>query len=94
MDLKKSIKILELEDSDISIKLVKKKYRELVKKYHPDLTEMNNKEIINEINEAYKFLINFLEDFNFPLDYLLNSISDEDKILKRFSDDWLSGKKI
>ena len=54
----KSLKILELS-LPISLKKIKKKYKKLVKIFHPDVND-NNKKAENhfkEINEAYKILI-------------------------------------
>jgi len=54
----KSIKILELS-MPISLEKIKKKYKKLVKIFHPDVND-NNKKAENhfkEINEAYKVLL-------------------------------------
>ena len=54
----KSLKILELS-LPISLEKIKKKYKKLVKIFHPDVND-NNKKAENhfkEINEAYKILI-------------------------------------
>ena len=93
MDLKEALEIFEIED-DISISLIKNKYRSFQKMLHPDKSENSNIEKLNKINEAYKFLIKFLEEFPIPLNILLEHISDEERLKKRFSRDWLSGKEI
>ena len=54
----KSLKILELS-LPISLEKIKKKYKKLVKIFHPDVND-NNKKAENhfkEINEAYKLLL-------------------------------------
>ena len=54
----KSLKILELS-LPISLEKIKKKYKKLVKIFHPDVND-NNKKAENhfkEINEAYKILL-------------------------------------
>jgi len=54
----KSIKILELS-MPISLEKIKKKYKKLVKIFHPDVND-NNKKAENhfkEINEAYRILL-------------------------------------
>ena len=93
MDIKEAIEIFELDDT-ISIKLIKEKYRNFQKKLHPDVSKSNNSEKLNKINEAYKTLINFLENFAIPVDYIKNYKTDEEKILNRFSEDWLSGRDL
>jgi len=54
----KSLKILELS-LPISLEIIKKKYKKLVKIFHPDVND-NNKKAENhfkKINEAYKILL-------------------------------------
>ena len=58
MNREKAIKILELKQ-DISNDNIKKKYRLLALKYHPDKNKSNNaNEKFLEINEAYNYLLN------------------------------------
>ena len=56
MTLEKAMKILSVNSMD-SLETVKKKYRVMVKKYHPDIYKGTNaKEIMQEINLAYEYL--------------------------------------
>lgn len=64
MELKEACEILEVNEQD-SLDIIKKKYRELSKKYHPDLYQNQNNEILKiieknykKINEAYEFFKN------------------------------------
>ena len=61
-EVKQSLDIFNLK-SDISESLIKKKYKELVKKYHPDLNKnySNKERKIKEINKAYKILLKFVK---------------------------------
>ena len=54
----KALKIFSL-NNDFSEKKLKKRYKELVKKYHPDLNKsfLNKDSKIKEINNAYNFLL-------------------------------------
>ena len=56
--VKNALKIFSLSD-DFSEKILKKRYKELVKKYHPDLNRnfLNKDSKIKEINNAYNFLL-------------------------------------
>lgn len=63
--IQNSLQILGLPEC-ISIKEVKSRYRELSKKNHPD-KHLGNDLKMAEINEAYKTVINFLENFTFDL---------------------------
>jgi len=93
MDLKKAIEILEIEDF-ISIKIVKENYRKLQKLNHPDVAKDKIKKSIHDLNDAYKTLINYLENFVIPLEILIEKISNEEKLKKRFSNDWVSSKEL
>ena len=55
--LQNALNIFSLSD-DFSEKILKKRYKELVKKYHPDLNRnfLNKDSKIKEINNAYNFL--------------------------------------
>ena len=54
--LKKSLKTLNINDEELTIKLVENKYKKLVKKYHPDVNKGNKKyeEKLKEINKAFE----------------------------------------
>ena len=93
MNLKQALKIMEIEDY-VSINIIKEKYRELQKKYHPDVSNLKSQDKLNEVNEAYKFLIKYLENLKLDVDYLLNIDTEEEKLRRRFGSDWLSGKEI
>ena len=89
MDLKTALEILEIEDY-ISIKKLKKLYRKKVKQLHPDIT--NDPENILEVNSAYKFLMNFLENYEININKVIDEKSLEEKTFSRFDNDWLGGK--
>ena len=59
----KALKIFSL-NNDFNEKILKKRYKELVKKYHPDLnkTFLNKDSKIKEINNAYNFLLKLAKD--------------------------------
>lgn len=61
MKFKDYYKILELDDSKVTIDQIKSAYRKLAKKYHPDLNVGDKlaEEKIKDINEAYKILSDF-----------------------------------
>ena len=61
-EIKESIKILEL-DPEFTEYQLKKKYKELVKKFHPDLNKdlLKKETKIKKVNRAYKVLEKFLK---------------------------------
>lgn len=58
MKIKDYYKILELENSKVTIEQIKTAYRKQAKKYHPDVNVGNKvaEERIKDINEAYRVL--------------------------------------
>ncbi len=88
--IKRSIEILDLPDN-ATLKDVKDNYRELIKKWHPDKCNTKNiktcNEKINEINKAYKAILEFIKNYN----YYFN----KDILKKCFNiDDWWENKFI
>nr|QJR98170.1 molecular chaperone DnaJ [uncultured Alphaproteobacteria bacterium] len=53
------LKIMELSGSEISIPLLKKQYKKLVKKYHPDINrdDKNAEEKFKQLTNAYQALL-------------------------------------
>ena len=58
MKFKDYYKILELEDSRVTLDQIKSAYRKQAKKYHPDVNVGDKlaEEKIKDINEAYRIL--------------------------------------
>ena len=66
-DVKKSLEVLGLKGG-ISFKYIKKRFRELSKKYHPDLCEEPPEicaEKMRQIKEAYAVLEEYCTNFKF-----------------------------
>ena len=59
-NIKKSLEVLNLEDF-CNISKLKKQYKKMVKKYHPDLNQSGCHEKIIQLNDAYSSLRKFLE---------------------------------
>ena len=64
-EVKRSLEVFEIFER-ISKNLIKTRYKELVKKYHPDLNKnfIDQDKKIREINKAYRILIKFIEKEN------------------------------
>jgi len=65
-DFEKAIDILEL-CSKSSLVDLKRNYRELSKKYHPDMLDGDEEKFI-KINKAYKIVKTYMQDFRYSLD--------------------------
>jgi len=84
----KARKLLGLAE-EASLDEIKKTYRELAKKFHPD-KKKGDKKRMQEINQAYKDLLSYCENYRYPLSK--ERIKKEDRrnrLEERFKDDWL-----
>ena len=92
MKFKDYYKILELENSKVSIEQIKSAYRKQAKKYHPDLNVGNKlaEERIKDINEAYKTLSNTTLKRKYDRTWNYNTRSKERKNRQKTSGDFLN----
>lgn len=88
--------ILELEDK-ATLAEIKKAYRRMSKKHHPDLSSTNsskdNGRTMHKILEAYEVLMQYCRNYKFPM--VLEGGEDleaEDWWMDRFGQDPLWGK--
>ncbi len=65
VDIKRALEILELPPF-ITRQEIKRRYKELVKKYHPDINKDSKK--INQIVQAYKILNEYIENYRYSFD--------------------------
>ncbi len=66
-EVKQALQTLGLK-GDVTFKFIKKRFRELSKKYHPDLCEEPSEqcaEKIQELKEAYEILEEYCTNFKF-----------------------------
>ena len=63
--IKKALDILELPPF-ITKDDIKKQYKELAKRYHPDVYGSNEK--MTEINLAYKVIMDYIDNFRYSFD--------------------------
>jgi len=59
-----------------SIKDIKRQYKKLSKKYHPDL--LGDSEMMHKLNESYEIIMNYCENYKFTF--------DESEIKKQYPD--------
>lgn len=63
-DIQKYFNVFKIEKlSDIDPKELKRRYRILVKKYHPDITKMDTYSQFRLIDEAYKYIEKKMKEF-------------------------------
>ncbi|NTV50177.1 MAG: J domain-containing protein [Geobacteraceae bacterium] len=90
-ELQKSLEILGLYDR-VTMKQVKSRHRELVKRYHPDSGETAGGEQIQLINAAYRILSEYLESYCFSFsEEEFYSQNPEERMRLQFIDNALWG---
>ncbi len=77
-----ALKTLHLS-SLVSLNEIKKRYRELSKKFHPDFNK-EDADKFKEINEAYKILKNYIENYRFTF--------SKEEIIKQFPQEYHASK--
>jgi hypothetical protein len=81
-----------------SMSQIKKNYKQLIKKWHPDLCGENKtacEKMTKKINQAYRYIIAYCDQyqFSFSREEVEKYISPEEWWIKRFGNDPLWGKR-
>ncbi len=98
-DIKRAREILGIPEES-TIEDIKKQYRLLLKKWHPDVAKKDIKkcnEMTNEIVKAYHILMDYCSHYkiSFSKQEVSKYLSDEEWWFERFGEDpiWSKGKK-
>lgn len=76
-----------------TIKEIKARHRELVKRYHPDAGGEHDPEQIRKVNAAYRVLRDYVESYRFSFtEKEFYEQNPEERIRRQFMDDPLWGK--
>ena len=78
----RALNILELVPP-VSLNEIKEKYRELSKKYHPDIST-ETRERFSDISSAYKLIREYCENFRFQF--------TDEEIVKQFPDEQIRSR--
>lgn len=91
-ELQKALQILGLGER-ASLKEIKARHRELVKRHHPDTSNTSDPEMIRKVNAAYRIVSDYISAyrFSFAEDEFYKQIPEE-LIRMQFADDPLWGK--
>lgn len=77
-----------------SLREIKTRHRELVKRHHPDTGFMGDPETIRNINAAYKVLLDYLSGYRFSFtEEEFYEQNPEERVRMQFADDPLWGKR-
>jgi DnaJ-class molecular chaperone len=63
-ELQNALQVMGLRER-ASMKDIKARHRELVKRHHPDAGAMSGPEVIRQINAAYRILQDYVTDYRF-----------------------------
>jgi DnaJ-class molecular chaperone len=76
-----------------TLREIKTRHRELVKRHHPDTGDAGDPETIRQVNAAYRVVCDYLSDYRFSFAeeefYEQNPV---ERIRRQFADDPLWGK--
>jgi len=96
-DIRRAKKILGLGES-ATLKEIKKAYRNLVKKYHPDVElekdiKVEKEGKIREINWAYGVIMKYIEDYRYPFTPKeIKKQMGEETLWNNYAKDWMWGR--
>ena len=75
--IKKALEFMDIPPLS-NIKEIKRQYKKLSKKYHPDIN--GDTELIHKLNESYSILMDYCENYKFTF--------DEYEIKKQYPDNY------
>jgi DnaJ-class molecular chaperone len=92
-DLQAALAEFDLPEQ-VTLKRIRKRHRQLVRKYHPDIGEVADNDKIRRINAAYKILTEYISHYNFDFsrDTFLKQYPEE-RLREQFYDVGLWGEK-
>lgn len=91
-DLQEALRVLGLRER-CTLKEIKTRHRELVKRHHPDTGVVGDQEIIRKVNAAYRVLLDYVSEYRFSFDEEEFYEQNPDERLRRqFMDTPLWGK--
>ena len=91
-DLQKALRILGLGER-ATLKEIKARHRELVKRHHPDTGNASDPEMIRKVNAAYRMVFDYVSAYRFSFaEAEFYEQNPEERIWRQFADDQLWGK--
>jgi len=92
-DLQKALRVLGLGER-ATLREIKARHRELVKRHHPDTGNTSDPEMIRAVNTAYRDLFDYVAAYRFSFaEEEFYEQNPEERIRMQFADDPLWGKR-
>ncbi len=93
VDLQEALQILGLRERS-TLKEIKARHRELVKRYHPDAGSVDDPETIRKVNAAYEILQNYVTEYRFSFtEEEFYEQNPEEHLRRQFMDVPMWGKR-
>ena len=91
-DLQAALLILGLSERS-TLREIKSRYRQLVKRHHPDTGNADGEETIQRINAAYRILLDYVTDYRFSFaEEEFYEQNPDERLRRQFMEDQLWGK--
>lgn len=90
-DLQEALRVLGLGERT-TLKEIKTRHRELVKRHHPDAGATSDPDIIRQVNAAYKIILDYVSGYRFS--FVASEFYEQNpeaRIWEQFADDPLWG---
>jgi DnaJ-class molecular chaperone len=92
-DLQEALRVMDLGER-VTLKEIKIRHKELVKRHHPDTGNTDEPEMIRKVNAAYQIVLDYVAAYRFSFTkeefYVQNP---EERLRQQFADDPVWGKK-
>jgi DnaJ-class molecular chaperone len=90
-ELRAALKVFELGER-ASLKEIRSRHRELVKRYHPDAGSADDPGEIRKVNAAYRVLLDYVTDYSFSFaEEEFYEQSPEERLRRQYMDEALWG---
>jgi hypothetical protein len=92
-DLQQALTVFDLPRR-ATLRQIKSRHRELVRRYHPDGGESHDPELIRAINAAYKVILGYVENYRFSFaEEEFYEQNPDEQLRRQFADAPLWGSK-
>lgn len=92
-DLQEALRVLALGEK-VTLKEIKTRHKELVKRYHPDTGNTEDPEMIRKVNAAYQLVLDYVAAYRFSFAREeFHKQNPEERLRQQFADDPVWGNK-
>jgi DnaJ-class molecular chaperone len=92
-DLQEALRVMGLGES-ATLREIKSRHKELVKRHHPDTGNTNEPEMIRKVNAAYQIVLDYVTAYHFSFaQEEFYKQNPEERLWQQFADDPVWGRK-